>query len=68
MKSNATVALKQDLIDDELAYKNEIKGALVSKAREKTAKRLAKFMKDKGYSFNDLLSQYNKDSTEITRS
>lgn len=67
LKSSNNVPLKQDLIEEALAYKNEIKGALKEKAREKTAKKLAKFMKDKGFAFSDLLSQYNKDSTEIAR-
>lgn len=67
LKSNVNTPLKQDLIEKELAYKNDVKSALKNKEREKTAKRLAKFMKDKSFPFKDLLSQFNKESTEISR-
>jgi Ca2+-binding EF-hand superfamily protein len=58
--------LKQDLIEEQVKYIDDVKGQITDAQRKKTADTLVKYLREKGYGFTDLLPQFSK-STEMPR-
>ena len=60
--------LKQDLIEEQVKYIDDVKGQITDAQRKKTVDKLVKYLREKGYGFTDLLPQFNNGSTEMSRS